>query len=117
MSPTLRHALIYSFLCKDGGTPTSASQRFVRCELTAQYRTICLAFEHSVLHDKVFCCIFFLAGYVRHFFAYYVAHFVSFRDVWIRTQIAAVARRCYQLSHPSPLKKVGAVLFLPLQLS
>jgi hypothetical protein len=39
--------------------------------------------------------VYFLGGleYVRHFFAY-VAHFVFMRDVWIRTQRAAVASRC-----------------------
>jgi len=39
--------------------------------------------------------------FVGYFFAY-VAHFVLWRDVWIRTQRASKQAR-YQLSHPSPL--------------
>jgi hypothetical protein len=49
--------------------------------------------------------IFFLGGgggFVGHFFADF-AHFIFLRDVWIRTQSAAVGSRRNQLCHPSPL--------------
>jgi hypothetical protein len=57
---------------------------------------------------KKFIIIFCGLECVGHSFAY-VAHFVFLGDVWIRTQIAAVASRCavniathLPLSHPSP---------------
>jgi hypothetical protein len=46
--------------------------------------------------DNIFSFIFYIFGgleCVGHSFAY-VAHFVFLRDVWIRTQRAAVASRC-----------------------
>jgi hypothetical protein len=52
--------------------------------------------------------IIIFCGLQRNSFAY-VAHFVFLGDVWIRTQIAAIASRCainvathLPLSHPSP---------------
>ncbi len=47
------------------------------------------------INQPFFFCIFF-GGLecVGHSFAYVAQHFVFLRDVWIRTQIAAVARRC-----------------------
>jgi hypothetical protein len=56
------------------------------------------------------CIQHFLNVFLADVFAFaYVAHFVFMRDVWIRTQNAAVAsRRAYNLathlliSHPSP---------------
>jgi hypothetical protein len=50
---------------------------------------------------------------VGHFFAY-VAHFLFLKDVWIRTQRAAVASRCatkYQLSQP-PLSHPSTVIYV-----
>jgi hypothetical protein len=67
------------------------------------FRTIFLTFLfHNVTISVTFS---FLGGLecVGHSFAY-VAHFVFLRDVWIRTQRAAVAsRRATNLAcHPSP---------------
>jgi hypothetical protein len=64
--------------------------------------------QYNCIHIYFF--VYFLGGLecVGHSFAY-VAHFVFFGDVWIRTQRAAVASRCAtnlathlpQLSHLS----------------
>jgi hypothetical protein len=59
----------------------------------------------------IICCIFFgELVCVGHSFVY-VAHFVFLRDVWIRTQRAAVASRCatnlathLPASHPISLR-------------
>jgi hypothetical protein len=50
----------------------------------------------------VFCTTFGGLEWVGHSFAY-DALFVFLRDVWIRTQRAAVASRRDCLRHPSPL--------------
>jgi len=42
----------------------------------------------------------------------YVAHFVFLRAVWVRTQIAAVAKQArYQLSNPSPCQYCFVLCF------
>ncbi len=52
------------------------------------------------LYSGVLFCIFFGGLEYVGYFLDYVAHFVFLRDVWIRTQRAAVVS--YQLSHLSP---------------
>jgi hypothetical protein len=61
----------------------------------------------------------FLYGVLANPFAY-VAHFVFLRAVWVRTQIAAVAKQAryqYQLSNPSPCQYCFVLCFSSVKAS